>query len=292
MSFTITDTMVGFALIALGPAMLILWFYLHQTRMDANHKKLMFRTFWYGTLAIIPVYVLNQFMIMFFDFDIQYFLHTYSVARSVGYIFLGCLIVATIEEYAKSIIVKEVDWNRKEFTRVVDGIEFSIACGLGFAFAENVIYFYQMYNMVLSISNELMWAIIFRSTLSMLAHSVFSGIFGYYYGKAKVLNLKYKKLNQKHRSFGFHFFHGLSIRIKRMQHLLKSKNLHLEVEEKLKEKELIAEGMVAAILLHTAYNFFLTYDYAWISVIIIGIELFIILHEFETHKNTISYSRT
>jgi len=290
MSVTITHTTVIFALIALGPALLALWFFLHQARMDKRHKNLMIRTFMFGTLALIPVYIINALLKYFLDFDIQYFLHTYTLEKSMGYIFLGCLLIALIEEYSKSIIVREVDWRQKEFSRIVDGIEFSVACGLGFAFAENIIYFYEIYNMVLGITTELMWAIVFRSTLSMLAHSVFSGIFGYYYGKAKVLNMKYKRFNKKHRSFGLHLFHGLKTRWKRMVHLIRFKNLHDELEEQLKEKELIGEGLLIAILLHTAYNFFLTYDYPLISVLIIGVEFLVILHEFELHRNNVNYN--
>jgi len=179
MSITITDTMVAFGIIGLAPAVLFLWFFLHQTRMDRKHKKLMIRTFLFGTLAIIPVYFINYVFAQFLNFDLIYFLNTNTTANNLIYIFLGCLILAGIEEYSKGLIVKEIDWKQKSFSRVVDGIEFSIACGLGFAFIENSIYFWNVFHMAYEINTELMWVIIFRSSLSMLAHAVFSGIFGY-----------------------------------------------------------------------------------------------------------------
>lgn len=277
--------MIGLALIALAPATLFIWFFLHQARMDKSHKSLMWRTFFFGTLAIFPVLLVNYLLIYFFDFDIQTLLHTYSISRNVLLILLGCFLIAIIEEYSKSIIVKEVDWNKKEFSRIVDGIEFSVACGLGFALAENIYYFWTIYDMVLEINKDLMIAIVMRSTLSMMAHSVFSGIFGYYYGKARVLNLKYKRLNKIHRSYGFHLIHGLKIRLHRLKHLLNARNLHQEIEEQLHEKELIAEGLLIAVILHTLYNFFLTYGYSWIGVLLVAIEFYVILHEFRLHKN-------
>jgi RsiW-degrading membrane proteinase PrsW (M82 family) len=212
------------------------------------------------------------------------------LAKHIGYIFLGCLLIAVIEEYSKSLIVREVDWNHKEFSRIVDGIEFSVACGLGFAFAENIIYFWDIYHMVFGITTELMWAIVFRSTLSMLAHAVFSGIFGYYYGKAKIMNMNYKRFNKKNRSVNpIHLLHGMRVRIKRLVHLFRWANVHEELEEKLKENELVAEGLFIAIFLHTLYNFFLSYDMPWVSALIIGTEFLVILHEFELHRNNIAY---
>ena len=288
MSITITDTMVAFAIIGLAPALLFMWLFLHQTRMNKDHRMLMRRTFIFGTLAIVPVYIINYLLTYFFDFDIQNFLHTSTVSKSIGYVFLGCVLIAVIEEYAKGLIVREVDWKRKEFSRVVDGIEFSVACGLGFAFAENAIYFWDIYNMVGNIHTELMWAIIFRSTLSMLAHAVFSGIFGYYYGRAKMLSLNYQRTRETHHHMKFHLLKALKIRVHRIKHILKWENLHNELKEEIKEKELVAEGLLVAVILHTCYNFFLTINLAWISVIIIAVEFLVIIHEFELHKNNIT----
>ena len=81
---------------------------------------------------------------------------------------------------------------------------------------------------------------------------------------------------------------ALKIRFYRIKHLLKWENLHNELGEELKEKELVAEGLLVAIILHTCYNFFLTVNHAWISVIIIAVEFLVIIHEFELHKNNIT----
>jgi len=288
MSITITDTMVTFVMISLAPALLFMWMFLHQTRMNKAHRQLMKRTFLLGTLSIIPVYIINYLLNYFFSFDIQYFLHTSTTSSSIGYIFLGCVMIAVIEEYSKGLIVREVDWNKKTFSRVVDGIEFSVACGLGFAFAENAIYFWDIYNMVGTIQSDLMLAIIFRSTLSMLAHAVFSGIFGYYYGRAKVLSLRYQAKQEVYHYLKFHLLKAIKVRFYRIKHILKWENLHNELGEEIKEKELVAEGLLVAIILHTCYNFFLTVNHAWISVIIIAVEFLVIIHEFELHKNNIT----
>jgi len=285
MSITITDTMVAFLIVGLAPGILFLWFFLHQARMDKSHRKLMIRTFLLGSLAIIPVYIINKIIDFLFNFDIAYFLNTNAISQSLFYIFLGCLIMAGIEEYSKSLIVREVDWNKKTFSRIIDGIEFSVACGLGFAFIENAIYFWNIYHMVYEVNIDLLWSIIFRSSLSMMAHAVFSGIFGYYYGKAKVMNIRYKKNHPKPHILHFNPFKAFKIRLLRLSHLLSFKNLHSsKVAEFIHEKELVAEGLLIAILLHTFYNFFLSIQLAWVSVIIIAVEFLVILHEFEIHQ--------
>jgi len=284
MSITITDTMLFLSIIAISPAILFIWYFIHEARMDKQHIRLMIRTFFLGSLAIIPVYILNYISFKLFNFDIQYFLETNDIKESILYVFLGCVMIATIEEYSKSIIVREVDWNKKEFTSIVDGIEFAVACGLGFAFIENAIYFIDIHTMVGNVTSELAYAIVGRSVLSMLAHAVFSGIFGYYYGRAKVLNLHYRRVNVKNRSYGFHLLHGLRVRLLRFKYLLQSKNLHHEVDEYFKEKELVAEGLLIAIFLHTLYNFFVMRNLAWVSVILIAAEFYIVIHEVKLHN--------
>ena len=90
------------------------------------------------------------------------------------------LIVGVIEEVAKFLAVKTTAHGK--IHSIDDAIEFSVSAALGFAFIENIIYFYNIVS--LRGVENILYPFIFRSLFSTFAHVMFSGIFGYYYGLA------------------------------------------------------------------------------------------------------------
>lgn len=97
---------------------------------------------------------------------------------------LTLLVVGVLEELVKSGVVRFIDKTRIGIQTINDAVEYSILAGLGFAFVENISYFYQIWQNSSSIA-EAVFPMVFRSIFTVLGHAVFSGIFGYFYGIAK-----------------------------------------------------------------------------------------------------------
>jgi hypothetical protein len=87
------------------------------------------------------------------------------------------IFLAFAEEYSKHLIVRFTD--DESIGSIDDAIEFSVIVGLAFAFAENVLLYFPRF---LAEQNTSM--LLMRSVLTVLMHSIASGIFGYFYGLA------------------------------------------------------------------------------------------------------------
>lgn len=294
----------AFIIIAIVPVIGILYYVLHQDKMDAQHKQLLFRTAFFGMFAVPLVLAIDLALKRFvgidlnlytseqaaqlFDFhgNIKLILQDLFGAGIVLKLLLGISAMAFIEEYSKNLIVREVDWNQKSFNRIIDGVEFSIAAALGFAFIENIVYFYMIKDAFLDMS-QIIPALTLRATLSTCAHVIFSGIFGYYYGKAKFVGHT-RPLHSKHvrKIHHFHLARGLKVRWHRLSHFFQGKNLHHhDLQDVLHQDELIAEGIIIATLLHTLFNFLLTLNLGYLVIPFLALEYAMIAHEFHSHQN-------
>lgn len=117
------------------------------------------------------------------------------------YITLTAFVTAAfVEEAIKLWVVKTHAYNNKSFNEVMDGITYTIIASMGFATFEN--FFYVM-------EGGFTIAII-RALISVPAHALFSGVMGYYIGKAKFA--KTPGASTKLILIGFAygvFYHGL-----------------------------------------------------------------------------------
>jgi RsiW-degrading membrane proteinase PrsW (M82 family) len=83
------------------------------------------------------------------------------------------------EELAKMILLLLSTYRARHFDEWYDGILYGVLVGLGFAFVENIKYFYEYFD-----SNG--WFVIVGRTLfSMPLHALLGGIMGYFIGKSK-----------------------------------------------------------------------------------------------------------
>lgn len=152
---------------------------------EGEEKSLYIKTFLFGTLAVIPPFIL----ILLFEKFPQ--LNIYSlIDKTVEEVALAALLtnilVGVIEELAKNIIVRIIDKRHPEYIQTVTAaLKLSICAGLGFAFAENIFYFYNIWVDPLYAASDLFATFVFRSAFTMVGHMVFSGIFGYYFGIGK-----------------------------------------------------------------------------------------------------------
>lgn len=85
-----------------------------------------------------------------------------------------------LEEGAKSFLVYILHYQHPEFNEPLDGIIYGVTIGLGFAAFENL-----FYTLLYGYQVGLV-----RAVLTSLAHASFSGIFGYFLGRAKMESKK------------------------------------------------------------------------------------------------------
>lgn len=216
-------------------------------------------------------------------------------------IFWWSMMVGFLEEYTKHLVVRFTDG---AYLRSVESaISFSIVVGLGFAFVENIIYLvnYIWNSRCITDPSQCVLIIdtgervhqvgvilipyILRSILSMSAHVVFSGIFGYYYGLAHFASYKYKKL-QKHKLD--HKIIGFISKLTGWNKI----NLFHNIK--------IFEGLFIAMTLHGIFNFSLDENTGFVKVIALPLiivligYLFFLFEQKENNKklNLISTVRT
>lgn len=271
--------------LALGPAIFWGWLYYRKIKMDNAHRRLMVRTFIIGTLSVLPVMGISYLMKRWFDFDLNFFIQKSTATRAFSFAIVGFMIIGVLEEYSKMLVVREVDYKQKAFNRIADGIEFGVAAALGFAFTENIVYFFQALDLFAINDISFISIVVVRSLGSMFAHTVFSGIFGYYYGKAKFVGLPTPK--DERQMFKFHFHRALRVRYHRYKHLLMGHNIHgqKDFQGQLHEDELIAEGLLIAASLHAIYDLLLAYQKGHWIIPLVFLEYLIIVHEMHIHRN-------
>ena len=170
------------ALLAALPA--LLWSYVFLNRRDKNFKIYIW-VFLLGTLTVFPIlgyqYV-YQSVVGNTAYDFIPGLKG-SLTLNQWYVVLY-MFVGITEEIIKFFIVKIAD---KKYPQLIltlaDSLKLGILAGLGFAFAENIIYFVRIWTR--SGFDGLMGPFIFRSIFTVCAHLIFSGIFSYFYGVSK-----------------------------------------------------------------------------------------------------------
>lgn len=237
--------------LALVPA--CVWGYIFYKKQHGQ-KSMVLRTFIMGALFVVPLLIYKYLWQYFpwlnaFKYTDQ-FKNDLIGFQSLGFIPLDVIatfmIVGVIEEVTKLWAVKVTD--HQTIHSIDDAIEMSIMAALGFSFAENMLYFY---NIITGRGFEgLLYPFIFRSLFSTFAHVMFSGMLGYYYGVAIFASdLMKEKHNAKRLTFTRFFA--------RLFHLKKSTLFH---EEKL------TQGLLLAIAAHAVFNIFLEMNWTFLLV--------------------------
>lgn len=147
-----------------------------------EEKGLYVKTFLFGTFSVVPPFVL---IVLFKYFpQLDFYQSIADNIHSLGAaIVLTNLFVAIIEELGKNLILRIIDKRHPEYIQTLSSaLKLSICAGLGFAFAENIFYFYHHFGDTIP---ELISLFIGRSFLTMCMHMVASGIFGYFFAIGK-----------------------------------------------------------------------------------------------------------
>lgn len=159
---TIDTLLLGFA-----PGLFWLWYFRRKDRLEPEPRLLVLKAFALGcgaALAVVWLRPIYQEMLAWFD-D--------SFTRLLVDDFI---VTAAAEEGFKIAAVLIPFWAHHEFDEPLDGIVYGIASALGFASVENV------YKLIESFGADTMVLLAFTSTL---AHVAFTGVAGYFIGRAK-----------------------------------------------------------------------------------------------------------
>jgi RsiW-degrading membrane proteinase PrsW (M82 family) len=225
-------------LISLLPA--LGWFFLWRFQdKEKEPFRAMLLCFVFGMLATIPFFLLKSFP------ELIAGLHEN----------LQTLILAFGEEIIKAILlILAVEFTHKWFTQIVDGLIYGAALALGFAFAENLSYLLELS----TIDGSFIVVYLVRSLNTMVAHSLFTGLFGFFYATAYLNKAIFpkKKREKPWRHFLKNIGEALPFHITLM-HLLPhrpSKHGHYP-------GVVILEGILVAGLLHAVFNLFLQVEY-------------------------------
>ena len=231
----------------------VIWLYI-MFKDRKHEKKVLFLAFSGGIIAVLSVFIL-QFFWGFFP-ELDPFLWIEKNISNPQYYYVAIFIaVGVMEEIVKQMLVRFIDKKRVLIQTVNDSIRFSLAAALGFAFAENIVYFKTVIQM--ASTQEIIITILFRSIFTACGHMVFSGIFGYYFGIAKFsIDISGQKiLEGKKQIFA----------------LITSRIFRISYAQSLKEAKIL-QGLLIALGIHAVFNFLLQMNMILpvIGIVILG----------------------
>jgi RsiW-degrading membrane proteinase PrsW (M82 family) len=242
---------IGSIILACLPA--FVWGYIFYKK-HPEVKRLTALTFIGGALAVFPILLykaLWQYLPWIDAFKIadNYKGDVVNLSEIVAIplsVLITFMIVGAIEELMKLSAVKIIDDD--EFKHIDDAIEFFIIAALGFSFTENILYFYNIWE--IEGAQNLFLPFLFRSSFSTFAHIMFSGIFGYYYGVAHFAKPMLQEEIREHRHYWTRTLHKIfGFR-----------------QEKMFHEERILEGTIIAVGLHAVFNVFLEMNWTFLIV--------------------------
>jgi RsiW-degrading membrane proteinase PrsW (M82 family) len=261
-------------LMALVPA--LIWAFIFYKKDEVYRPKAA-QTFLLGIASVLPILLYKWSWDLLPGLNI--FSHTnelrFDVFNFTDYLFLplgtvfAFLFVGVIEEWMKMWVVRHTD--RGFFRNIDDAIEFSIISALGFAFIENILYFYFIWQ--LQGVEILFVSFIFRSIFSTFAHILFSGVFGYFYGVAYFADPIWSEEQRKSR----HPFVNL---IHTVLHMKKNRIFAIEK---------MSEGLVMAVILHAAFNILLELNLTFFMVPFLVVGYSYLDHLFKEKENLKAY---
>lgn len=167
-------------LLAAMPA--VIWFWILFSGRKTSRWPLLL-AFFLGTLTVLPLILLYDYLWVWFPRLDVYHIIEENITDSHIAAIVTLLVVGMLEELVKSGVVRFIGKTRIGIQNINDAVKYSVLAGLGFAFSENIFYFYGIWTD--SGFLGLLPNMTFRSIFTVCAHMVFSGIFGYFFGLAQ-----------------------------------------------------------------------------------------------------------
>lgn len=248
------------------------WGYIFYKKQPEDRRSTML-TFGLGALAVFPILLYKWLWQYFPGINILAYAKNFEndLIGISGFVMIPLSViiafafVGVIEEIMKMSCVHAVDDNR--IRHIDDAIMFSILAALGFAFTENILYFFTIWTK--QGPENLLIPFVFRSIFSTFAHILFSAMFGYYYGIAHFAKpLLQEELTNNRRTI-WDWYHRV----------FKWKTAELFHEQKM------LEGLTLAVGLHAVYNIFLEMNWTFIMVPYLVVGYAFVSHLFKLKEN-------
>lgn len=231
------------------PVLLWAWVYIARDPTKEPRVLLLF-AFLIGGLTTLPVMLINS-MAGHFGADF--------IPWKLAIMVLPILGAAFVEEICKHCGVMFVmRQDRLAHDEVLDGIMYAVITALGFAFVENTVYTWLSLWNAGTLTYDVVSLYVLRSMLSMFAHTIFSGFFGYYYALAFIepqirLARQRKDLTLQTVIKGTRLS---TLSFGATAKLIRGEDVH---QSKSTSFQLVLEGLWLAVILHMLYNLFLTW---------------------------------
>lgn len=161
----------------------LIWFKIWKgKRISKKGKKYTLLAFALGALSVFLVFFINHIGDFVPQLDVFNLVAKTDLSAKQKFLTLF-LFIAVVEEVAKFLVVLYIDKSTKLVNSIHEAIRYSVAAALGFAFAENIYYFYSFGFEIALYQFLALFA--FRSIITVCGHLTFSGIFGNFYGTSK-----------------------------------------------------------------------------------------------------------
>ena len=167
-----------YGILAFIPALIWLSFLFTKRK----NIKLQILLFLLGAFSVAPIFLIQYLFQIFPQLDFVSIADHQIINPNLHFLLIYSW-VGISEELIKQWMLRYLDTKYLLVETINDSIKLSLITALGFSFAENIFYFYQIgTNFGLT---SLFVSFLFRSIFTTCAHLVFSGFFGYFYGLAK-----------------------------------------------------------------------------------------------------------
>ncbi|QQR54607.1 PrsW family intramembrane metalloprotease [Candidatus Peregrinibacteria bacterium] len=254
MGFTQEELIQIAIMVGLAALPALIWSYVIFKGRRTSRGPLLL-AFFLGTLTVVPLILLYDYLWVWFpDLDV-YRVISENIGEAHIAALITLLVVGILEEWVKSGVVRTIDKTKIGIQTINDAVKYSILAGLGFAFTENIFYFYGIWQASGNVG-EFLFPVIFRSIFTVCGHMVFSGIFGYFYGIAKFAKPILETnlyLGEKNRSI-----------------YILSKILGTDEASAFKQWTQL-KGLLIAMAIHTAFNFALEFSQFLPVILIVGL---------------------
>lgn len=158
-------TLVFTAMMAIGPSLLLLW-YFYRRDLNPEPRGVLVRTFFLGILITVPV------VLVAIPFRLP---AAYQAIPMVYGLYYAFLCAAIPEEVFKFLVVTQYCAKHSAFDEPMDGVVYGATASLGFASLENILYVAQGG-----------WGVaLARAFTSVPCHACLGAIMGYYVGQAR-----------------------------------------------------------------------------------------------------------
>ena len=189
---------VTLAILALvfAPAALLFYFFWVRDRWEREPWPLLWALIGLGCLSVIPAAII-EIAFSGLEFDV----------KTLGQAFTGAFLVAGLtEETVKFVFVYLYTRRARHFQEEYDGIMYTVAVGLGFAFLENILYV----GSALVTGQGSLEIAIARAFTAVPSHALDGVIMGYFLGRAHFMDDPADKLKANFQGILYAvLFHGL-----------------------------------------------------------------------------------